>query len=122
MATELQVHIKKAPYRGFEARFFWQGMLCRYAFDSQQQLAAKMADDCIDDRTIEMVMDVCEQWEWVSDEPYPLLADFAPLADCDCEMCRSFPVRDHADDVRRSLYPWTLAFLTCVVAWLVVTR
>lgn len=81
MATDISVRISRNPYQGYEARFWWNGMLNRYSFECQHSLAATLADDGVSDEVIEGVMDAIEAAEW--QQTYPLGVVYVGEAVCD---------------------------------------
>lgn len=82
MATDTRVLISKAPYSdGYEARVRWNGSLELYRFMDQHELAAKLAGDCVDDRTIEAAIDAFDSLEWREPSPsVPAVVDPTDLA------------------------------------------
>lgn len=89
MATETTVRVARARYGGFVATFTWNGQWNRVFFENALEVAAELADQCVDADTIEHVMDAFEQMEW-SDSTYPL---FMP-AEAVCEVAIDEPVYD----------------------------
>jgi len=63
--------------------------------DNAIDLSAKLAADCFDDPTIEEACDLLDVFEWGGEPEYPLGVSYRPVANgCDCETCRSFPVKE----------------------------
>lgn len=73
-------------------------------FTDRDALVDALVGECLDRVTIETVL------EDVDETLRPTV--------CECELCRSFPRRSHVEAINEKFYPWTLAFLTLVVAWL----
>lgn len=112
MATDLSVSVRTAKYGGYVAEFDWNGEHCRILFASAVDLASELVEACVDQETLDSVMDSFERLEWS--------APSAEIpADCDCRLCRGFPSRpSYVESVNARFYPWVLALLTLSVAWL----
>lgn len=81
MATETTVRVARARYGGFVATFIWNGEWNRVFFESALDVAAELADQCVDAETIEHVIDAFEQMEW-SDSTYPLFMPAEAVCEC----------------------------------------
>lgn len=130
MATDVSVRISRNPYQGYEARFWWNGMLNRYSFECQHALAATLADDGVSDEVIEGVMDAIEAVEW--SQTYPLGVVYVGEAVCDFgepeydprtvafRRPEPSPFWDwFAATLRLGAVaaPWVLLMIACRVAW-----
>jgi hypothetical protein len=86
MATETKIRIRRNPYHGYEVWIYGNGELTRRSFDNSIDLAAKLAADCFDDRTIEEACDLLDVYEWGGEPEFPLGVSYRPVAEacCDC--------------------------------------
>jgi hypothetical protein len=86
MATETKIRIRRNPYHGYEVWIYGNGELTRRSFDNSIDLAAKLAADCFDDRTIEQACDLLDIYEWGGEPEFPLGVSYRPVAEacCDC--------------------------------------
>ena len=85
MATETQIRIRRNPYSGYEVWIYGNGELTRRSFDNSIDLAAKLAADCFDDRTIEQACDLLDVYEWGGEPEYPLGVSYRPVAEACCD-------------------------------------
>jgi len=85
MATETQIRIRRNPYSGYEVWIYGNGELTRRSFDNSIDLAAKLAADCFDDRTIEQACDLLDVYEWGGEPEYPLGVSYRPVAEAACD-------------------------------------
>lgn len=110
MATETTIRIRRNPYHGFEVWIYGNGELTRRSFDNSIDLAAKLAADCFDERTIEQACDLLDVYEWGGEPEYPLGVSYRPVAEavCDCETCRSFPEKQRkpTGPIRENVIFW----------------
>ena len=135
MATETQIRIRRNPYSGYEVWIYGNGELTRRSFDNSIDLAAKLAADCFDDRTIEQACDLLDVYEWGGEPEYPLSVSYRPVAEaaayeipydgCDCETCRSFPVKDRkpAGAITENVIFWLKGMLwigAVIVPWFAI--
>ena len=81
MPTDISVRISRNPYQGYEARFWWNGMLNRYSFDSQDELAYQLVRDKIHPEVRDEVISDLEHYEW--NHTYPLGVVYVGEAVCD---------------------------------------
>lgn len=82
MATETIVRVARARYGGFVATFNWNEQWNRVFFENALEVAAELADQCVDAETIEHVIDAYEQMTW-SDSDYPLFRPAEAVCDYD---------------------------------------
>ena len=82
MPTETIVRVARARYGGFVATFNWNGQWNRVFFENAIEVAAELADECVDPATIESVLDAFETMEW-SDSDYPLFRPAEAVCDYD---------------------------------------
>lgn len=124
MPTETTVRVARARYGGFVATFNWNGQWHRVFFENAIEVAAELADECVDAETIESVLDAFETMEW-SDSDYPLFQPADAVCDYD-------PNAWAFDDIEPSPWwdwlsatlrigavtaPWVLLMIACRVAW-----
>jgi hypothetical protein len=128
MATETTVRVARARYGGFVATFTWNGSTNRVFFDNAIELAAELADECVDPLTIEAVIDAYEGLEW--DDTYPLFQPAEAVCDYDGPEYDPRTVAFRRPEPSRLwdwlaatlrigavTAPWVLLMIACRFAW-----
>ena len=131
MATDISVRISRNPYQGYEARFWWNGMLNRYSFELRTDLACRLVDDCLPQHVIDWVMDSLDSCEWGEQPVFPLGVVYVGEAVCDMAIDDPVYANVRPAEVSSPFWdwfaatlrvgsvaaPWVLLMIACRFAW-----